>query len=80
MTADSVAVTLVNLSPVFERDVVVQGGAYGEHQLSSADVGGTTLQIDGPHFAVRLAPGSGQEVRIDMKRYANEPAFNFPWD
>ena len=80
MTANSVAVTLVNLSPVFERDVVVQGGAYGEHQLSSADVGGTTLRIDGPHFAVRLAPGCGQKVRIDMKRYASEPAFSFPWD
>jgi hypothetical protein len=35
MTEDSVTVTLVNLSPVHERTVIVQGGAYAEHQLTT---------------------------------------------
>src|SRR5262245_31667273 len=36
--ADSVTVTIVNLHQTGERRVVVQGGAYGEHRFTEADL------------------------------------------
>ena len=33
---DSLTVTLVNVSPSVSRSVIVQGGAYGEHQIESS--------------------------------------------
>ena len=79
MTDDEVAVTLVNVNPIDERTVVVQGGAYAEHKLISATADGGALPIGGSHFAVRLAPGAGSRISIRMKRYANPPTLAFPW-
>ena len=80
MTADDVTVSLVNINPVTERKVVVQGGAYAEHQLLSASVDDREVPIDHSFFTIRLAPGAGSRVAIKMKRYANQPTFAFPWD
>ena len=80
ITADQVTVTLVNTSPLRERTVILQGGAYGEHQLLSAQCEGREVQVDGPHLTIHLAPGSGSRLEIRMRRYANQPTFAFPWD
>jgi hypothetical protein len=37
------------------------------------------VQVDHSHFAVRLAPGCGTRLVVDMKRYANRPTFAYPW-
>jgi hypothetical protein len=79
LTADEVVVTLVNLSPLHERSVVVQGGAYAEHQLQSVAVNGTTTRVGKSHFTVNLAPGCGSRLTIKTQRYANQPTFAFPW-
>ena len=79
MTDDEVNLTLVNINQVEQRDVIVQGGGYAEHQLASVTVDGTVSPVDGPHFAVRLAPGAGGRMTIKMKRYANQPTLAFPW-
>ncbi len=78
-SADETAVTLVNLNPVKERTLVVQGGAYGEHQVVSVSAEGQETVVDHPHFTVHLAPGSGERLVIRMNRYANQPTFAFPW-
>ena len=78
-TADSVAVRLVNVSSVEAREVAVQAGAYGEHQIVSATVGGKTVNVNGPVLNVRLAPGAGDRVELRVKRYANEPTLRQPW-
>jgi len=80
MTADQVTVTLVNLSPVHERTVVVQGGAYGEHQFTAVTAGEQTVPATGAALTVRLAPGCGARLQIVMERYANPPTLAFPWD
>ena len=59
MSADSATLTLVNTNPVEPRIVIVQGGAYGEHQLESAKTGSTERQIGAPYITVRLEPGAG---------------------
>jgi hypothetical protein len=77
---DSVVLTLVNTNPVKAREVVVQAGAFAEHQFSAVETGGKKTAAEASHFTVRLAPGAGDSLTITMKRYANPPAAAFPWD
>jgi hypothetical protein len=72
-------VTLVNLNSTRARTVIVQGGAYGEHQLVSVTSGEKTTPINSPLMTVRLEPGSGQKLTLTMKRYANAPTVLHPW-
>jgi hypothetical protein len=78
--ASSVKVVLVNTSPVHQRELVVQLGAFAEHTGISVESGGKRLPLDGSHFTVHLAPGAGETLTIEMKRYANAPTATFPWD
>ena len=80
LTDDETTLTLVNINPVEERKVVIQGGAYAEHQLTGVVIDDRVLPLNQPFFTVRLAPGSGERMVIKMKRYANQPTFVFPWD
>jgi hypothetical protein len=72
-------VTLVNTNPSRPRTVIVQGGGYGEHQFVGATVNGRTTRIDAPLFSVRLGPGCGAHIALDMRRYANAPSVKHPW-
>ncbi len=72
-------VTLVNLHPSEPRTVIVQGGAYGEHQLVSVERGDQTTPIDAPVLTVRLGPGCGERLVLTMRRYANTPTARHPW-
>jgi hypothetical protein len=80
MTSDSVTVTLVNLNPTDSRRVTVQAGAYGEHQVISVSCGDQTFNVNQRALQIRLAPGAGTKLAIKMKRFVNQPTFNFPWD
>jgi hypothetical protein len=80
ITADAVVVTLINTNPVHPRSVVVQTGAYAEHQAISVDVAGKKTPTNASYLTVELAPGSGDALTITMKRYANQPTATFPWD
>ena len=81
MTDDSVTVRLVNLDPMDTRTVIVQGGAYGEHEITDVQMEGSEapVSVEDTHFAVRLAPGAGTRLTIGMRRYANPPTLAFPW-
>ena len=87
MTEDEVTLQLVNLDPVSGRTVIVQGGAYAEHQITAVRTDGpagrnipaSTTEVDHSHFAVRLAPGAGARLTVGMNRYANQPTLAFPW-
>jgi hypothetical protein len=72
-------VTLVNLSKTEARTVMVQGGAYGEHQLDSATIGDKTVKVGGPLLTVQLDPGCGRELVLHMTRYASRPTVLHPW-
>ena len=85
--ANAVTVTLVNCSATAAQTVVLQGGAYGEHKLTSVAVDGgppTLLGVDDgltdAAFAVTLEPGCVGTLEIEQVRYANRPALAFPWD
>jgi hypothetical protein len=81
LEADGATLSLVNVNPVEPRTVIVQGGAYGEHQIESATVeGGSPVAAGGRSIAVELKPGAGARIRFAMTRYKNPPTFAFPWN
>ena len=80
MSADDLTLTLVNTDQVAARTVVVQGGAYAEHQFLDVTQDGETLALNSDSFTVRLGPGCGSRLQIRMARYANRPNCAFPWD
>jgi hypothetical protein len=80
MTADETVVTLVNVNQLDARTVIVQGGAYGEHEIVRVDGLGTQIPGSGRFFKVRLGPGSGGKLSLKMKRHVNQPTFDLPWE
>jgi hypothetical protein len=79
MTDTETAITLVNLNKTQPRTLILQGGAYGEHQLESVTVGGKTTMVQAPLVTIRLDPGCGERVVLRMRRYANRPTVLHPW-
>jgi hypothetical protein len=79
LTDDSATLTLVNVNPTQSRTVTIQGGAYGEHQILAVSQGNAMTSVNARALSVRLAPGAGAALRLQMKRYANPPTLNFPW-
>ncbi len=80
LSADSAALTLVNVDPVEPREVVVQGGGYAEHTIVSASAGGAPLPVNSSQLHVRLEPGCGAKLVLQMNRYSNTPTLRLPWD
>src|SRR5262249_8423936 len=80
LTADSVTVTLVNVNQVDAGRLVVQAGAYAEHEVVEVEVGGRKAKVGRAHFGVRLAPGAGARLTLRVRRYVNQPRLAFPWD
>ncbi|MGB2712922.1 MAG: hypothetical protein WBC51_02005 [Vicinamibacterales bacterium] len=79
LTDTQTRVILVNLSASEKRAVIVQGGAYGEHQLEAVAQNGRTTRIGSPTLTVHLDPGSGETLVFTMRRFANTPTALHPW-
>jgi hypothetical protein len=79
MTGDETVLTLVNVSPVHPRRVILQAGAYGEHEFATVTADAAPLPINGRHFEVALAPGAGARIKLGMKRYTHPPTLAWPW-
>src|SRR5262249_27181065 len=79
MTGEETVLTLVNVNPVHSRRVVVQAGAYGEHQFTTASANSATPTVNGRHLEVVLDPGAGARIQLGMKRYARQPTLAWPW-
>ncbi len=82
--AEGVIVEFVNLHLLEERVVVAQAGAFGEHRFDTATYteGGETrsIPINDRCVQIRLAPGSGGVLRLNMSRYSHTPRYGSPWD
>ena len=72
-------ITLVNISPLSSRTVIIQGGAYGEHRFVDVTTNGERTPINGSTLTVELAPSSGAHLVLSTKRYVNAPTMSFPW-
>ena len=78
MTDTRTFVTLVNLNKAEPRSIVVQGGAYGEHRIESAEVNGKLVSVNSPSFTLKLSPGAGAGLTLRMKRYSEKATATFP--
>ena len=79
ITPEGVTLTLVNTHQGEYRTVIVQAGAYGEHQFASVASGAKSADVDVTNLEIRLAPGAGDTMTISMRRYVNQPTLAFPW-
>ncbi len=77
---EGITLTLVNVDPVRDRELIVQTGAYAEHRASAVTVAGRRARVDDSQFKVRLAPGAGARMTIEMERYVNQPTLALPWN
>jgi hypothetical protein len=80
LDAENTTVQLINTSPNHARELIVQAGAFGEHNFTSVEVSGSNEKqaVDGKHFQVTLPPGRSIQLRLGMERYANTPSYSQP--
>jgi len=76
----STSLVLVNLNQSEPKELIVQGGAYGEHLCEDVDTEGRTIPVRRADFRVILAPGAGGRLTIKVKRSAGAPTLAQPWD
>ncbi len=84
VASDSAGIQLVNLSRTNTRSLIVQAGAFGEHQFTglefdSDEEGPSGVSVDSRYFAVKLPPSTAVRVSAGMRRFANDPSYAFPW-
>lgn len=80
MDGESVTVTLVNINQLEARTVTIQAGGYAAHDFKRIGVADESMAISGRSVTVRLRPGAGARLRLEMDRYVNQPTMAFPWD
>ncbi|NJN82408.1 MAG: hypothetical protein HC802_09130 [Caldilineaceae bacterium] len=81
LDADSTTVELVNTSPLHTRRLIVQAGAFGEHEFTSAeplDSENGSATIGNRHLTVELPAGRSLRLRLGMKRYCHTPSYGQP--
>ena len=76
---DGATLTLCNLSGEKERELVIQGGAYGEHEIVSYAYDGVTVPVGGKWAQITLAPGTLVTLEVKLARYAYQPSFEEPF-
>jgi hypothetical protein len=88
LDADSMEVELVNLHPTQARRVLLQAGAFAEHNITAAQVLPTNAEVKQESskiderrstIEVILHPASGGRLRLEIQRYANPPTYRQPW-
>ena len=81
---DGAGLQLVNLSPHATGDVVLQAGAFGEHEFTDVTWQGEgdstqSKTISGRYFTVRLPPSTAIRLNLGLKRFTNRPSYAHPW-
>jgi hypothetical protein len=83
LKSDCVGVELVNLNRNQTRRVVVQAGAFGEHQFTRARYRDGESQrevaVEGKYVSVELPPLTAIRLGLGMRRFVNDPSYGFPW-
>ena len=81
--ADGAGVQIANTSRSQTRRLIVQAGAFGEHDFdqirSDGDPAQAPVSVDGKYFGLELPPASTIRIDAGMRRFANKPSYAFPW-
>ncbi|MCU0961812.1 MAG: hypothetical protein MUF48_17090 [Pirellulaceae bacterium] len=75
VTPDGLSVQLVNLHSTQWRELIVQAGAFGEHDFSTVEHQSQSIEVNRNRIHVRLAPGACGRLDITMRRYVHAPSY-----
>ncbi len=78
--SEKVIVTLVNTHETESRSIIVQAGAYGEHQIIEYRTSRSGCAVNYNYMTVHLAPQSGDDITLYLERNVNQPTLLFPWN
>jgi hypothetical protein len=78
LTPTQVGVQLVNLHPTETRELILQAGAFGEHEFTSVHDGQRSVPCTGRRVRVILKPGAVGRLDLGMNRYVNSPTYATP--
>ena len=80
---DGAGLQLVNSSRGETRRLIVQAGAFGEHDFTEVTFEGdgddAAVRVNGKYFLVELPPSTSVRVDAGMRRFVNQPSYAFPW-
>jgi hypothetical protein len=92
LEAERTVVQLFNLNTLKTRRLIVQAGAFGEHEFITVTFreeskdkneqktfSNKTVTVNKKYFAVELPPATSINLEIGMKRFVNQPNYAFPW-
>ncbi len=74
----STTITVVNLSAVHERRMIIRGGGYGEHRIDAVQLGDQRIAVGQRDVPLRIAPGAGVQLVLQMARHALKPTLDWP--
>jgi hypothetical protein len=79
--AEGVRLHLVNLDPWAQRSLILQAGAFGEHEFDSVQIVGeeAVRPVGSRWLEVTIAPGSTLTLRLVLRRFVHTPAYGYPW-
>jgi hypothetical protein len=75
----SAALTLVNTDALAAKRVIIQAGVFGEHVFDGGSLDGDRFDATGRWLVVTLAPGATAQLDLGMRRFANAPNYDTPW-
>ena len=78
--AQGLGLRLVNLNPLQGATLLVQTGSFGEHRLTQVTDRHTqrVTAVDSNQLRVELAPAATLQVRLDLQRFVQMPAYHIP--
>ncbi|RKD89196.1 hypothetical protein [Halopiger aswanensis] len=79
VTDAGVDLTLVN-GGSRDRELIVQAGAYGEHEFAGVQTDGEEDRPESNTIWVSLPSGTRISLTADLERFVNDPTYAFPWD
>jgi hypothetical protein len=78
MDGGSTTLSLVNLNPALARRLVIRGGGYGEHRIEAVRIGDQRIPVESRDVALRLGPGAGAKITLEMNRHSQQPTLAWP--
>lgn len=84
VTSEAIVLTLVNTDPLESCDVIVQAGAFGEHQFTEVDLDDASdaaersIAVHDEYLQVRLGPSTRARLELGMERFTDQPSYEFP--
>jgi hypothetical protein len=85
-------VRLVNLSVSDTRRLIIQAGAFGEHEFLDVKfqemtvgkddkrlISDKIITVNNKYLAVELPPATSITLELGTQRFVNKPSYSFPW-